>query len=233
MVKTLDIISICVLTFVTIVPAYAYVEEKSPISEFDSPQIISVLSDTMPNVNFDGAWSSKTEWKQSSLNEFSSGLMIVRIAHYDEFLYLHVNNLFDITNNRGADRTIACLSPINGDDDFWCFVASRGLKTGHTLIGNSVSAFDGGLKLIPNPEHFIGIGGTSSVNDRYTKTPHAAYEFKIPLESIGNAQSYKFFIKTIDGERVYTFPENMMHSTNGILPLEYWGELTSRDKTMG
>ena len=233
MVKTLDIISIAILAFVVTIPVNGEFEENSSPLEFHSPQIISALSDTMPNVNFDGAWSFTTEWKQSSLNEFNSGLMIVRIAHYDEFLYLHVNNLFDITNNRGADRTIACLSPINGGDDFWCFVASRGLKTGHTLIGNSVSAFDGGLKLIPNPENFVGIGGTSSDKDRYLKIPHAAYEFKIPLESIGDAQSYKFFIKAIDGEQVYTFPENMMHSTNGILPLEYWGELSSLDKTMG
>ena len=242
MVKTLDLFYI-IFTSLLIVPAFAMSENDSDfISEdtssyFNSVKINSVLSDSMSKVDFDGQWTFKTEWKQSALYELgdTQNPMIVRIAHYDGFLYVHVNNLFDLTNNKSADRTVVCLSPEDSvmNNDYWCFVASRGINTGHTMQGNSQSSIDGNLKLISNPEGFVGIGGTSSLTDRYMLTPHAAYELKIPLDFIGNSQNYKFFIKTIDNQSVYTFPENLMESSHGIPSIEYWGTLSSKDKTIG
>ena len=239
MVKTLDLFYLLMLSIVfsgVLIPVFASENFQKNI-EFESPQIFSTLSNTMSNVSFDGKWSFGQEWKESTLNQFGNDAfpMILRIAHFDDFLYVHVNNLFDLTNNKSADRTIVCLSPIhsNPENDYFCFVASRGINSGHTLEGNAQSYFDGNLKLISNPPNFIGIGGTSSVGDRYLITPHAAYEFKIPLDFVGKSNDYRFLVKTVDGDNVYTFPENLMNSPNGIPSMDYWGILSSKDKTMG
>ena len=239
MVKTLDLFYLLMFLFVfsgILIPVFAF-ENVPNYVEFESPQIFSVLSDTMPYVNFDGEWSFGQEWKQSTLNQFGNDdfPMILRIGHFDDFLYVHVNNLFDLTNNKSADRTTVCLSPIqsNPENDYWCFVASRGINSGHTLEGNAQSYFDGNLKLISNPPDFIGVGGTSSVGDRYMITPHAAYEFKIPLDYVGKSYDYRILVKTVDGDNVYTFPENLMNSPNGLPSMDYWGILSSKDKTMG
>ena len=239
MVKTLDLFYLLMFSIVfsgILMPVHASENFQNNI-EFESPQIFSTLSNTMSNVSFDGKWSFGQEWKESTLNQFGNDAfpMILRIAHFDDFLYVHVNNLFDLTNDKSSDRAIICLSPIhsNPENDYFCFVASRGINSGHTLEGKAQSYFDGNLKLISNPPGFIGIGGTSSIGDRYMVTPHAAYEFKIPLDFVGNSNDYRFMIKTVDRDTVYTFPENLMKSSNGIPSMDYWGILSSKDKTMG
>ena len=60
-----------------------------------------------------------------------------------------------------------------------------------------------------NHPDFIAVGGTSAETDRYLTTPHAVYEFQIPIEQIGFEDEYG---------RSYTTQE----STNSIaLSLPY------------
>lgn len=211
------------------------VESESSI-DTNSEALYTSLSSSMANVIFDGQWSNKMEWKESTLQELFDPEypMILRIAHYDGYLYIHMNNLFDLTNHRSADRSIACLSSIVNDEHQtpMCFVASRGITTGHVLIGNSISALNGGYKIINISEHFEAVGNTSSETDRYMLTPHAVYEFKIPLSLFEESQNYKIFLRTIDNQNVYSYPEYDSELKYAIPPVSMWADLSSKDKSL-
>ncbi len=69
--------------------------------------------------------------------------------------------------------------------------------------GNSIPAINGRFTKIPNDENFVAIGTASDKFDRYSTTPHASYEFKIPLDVIGRSNNYGFYISAYD-----TDPQN-------------------------
>ena len=67
--------------------------------------------DTIDGVIFDGAWSFGHEWKASTLDEFrfNDDDLVLRTAHQDDYMYVLIDVLGDMTNDRMADRAIVCL----------------------------------------------------------------------------------------------------------------------------
>ena len=89
------------------------------------------------------------------------------------------------------------------------------------------------LGMVKNHPGFIGVGGTSGINDRYIKTPHAAYEFRIPIEQIGFQDSYGFYMQVIDGETIKTYPQEFSGKYSWEIPnLTKWVSIISIDNSI-
>ena len=70
------------------------------------------ISNTLNDVIFDGEWSFKQEWKASSLDSFrfNGNDLILRTAHQDDYMYVLIDVLGDITNDHMADRAVVSVS---------------------------------------------------------------------------------------------------------------------------
>ena len=206
---------------------------------FADEPIKTTISNTFDDVIFDGKWSFAQEWKASALDQFrfNGNDVILRTAHQDNNLYILINVLGDVSYDHIADRAIVCLDGQNtakmADESDWCYVAKRGSKNGTTLNGGSPVYRTSHFSIEKNHPDFIAVGGTSGETDRYLKTPHAAYEFKIPIEQIGFEDEYGFFIQIFDGNNVMTYPnEYSGKSPQNIQSPQKWGVLISPDHSI-
>jgi hypothetical protein len=202
-------------------------------------QILITESDSIDLVEFDGKWSFVKEWKQSSRTEIKTdnGIIYIRTSHYGNFLYVLLDVIPDQTPTKGNDKAIICIenrSDENKIEKDYCFSAIVNVSTGKTFESGAVSAYNSNYKLIKNPEGFIGIGGISDENDRYSKTPHATYEYRIPIDFFGRSNVYGFYVYILDqnSNNVYTWPENILEGDQKIPPSEKWGTIISPDKTL-
>ena len=212
-----------------------------PISIFAEEPIFITKSSTMNKIIFDGKWSFETEWKQSSLKEINTenGIIYLRISHQDEFVFVFLDVLPDKQMDRIADKSIICFDTKNNkseypDTDDYCFVAAMGKQTGMTLQSGSKIPTNNYFKNIKNHQDMIAIGGMSDKHDRYTKTPHASYEFKIPTELIGRSDNYGFYTSVFDynSEKVFSWPSIDSKKSHIIPSPSKWGDVISPDKTL-
>lgn len=194
----------------------------------------------MKDLVYDGKWSDRYEWKHSSQSELETLRVQLRTAHQEEFIYVMIDVLEDTTFDKKLDQSIICFDTENNkskiaDVDDYCFTAILDSSDGYTLQGGSPIATEDYFRKISNPDGFIAVGNISDENDRYTKIPHVSYEFRIPLELIGRADNYGFFVYVFDANThtVSTYPEliNMEDSKNIPSPSQ-WGDLISPDKSL-
>ena len=89
------------------------------------------------------------------------------------------------------------------------------------------------LKKIEHSE-FVGIGTISDDQNRYTKTPHSSYEFKIPTDLVGRSDNYGIFVSVYDYESnsVYSWPIGIQSDVEKIPSPSTWGNLVSPDKSL-
>ena len=222
----LGIVTFCIITLLS---NTAFADEPIKIT----------ISDTLDDVIFDGEWSFGHEWKASTLDEFrfNDDDLVLRTAHQDDYMYVLINVLGDVTNDHMADRAIVCLdgketSEMANESD-WCYVATRGSKNGHTLNGGSTSHQPSHFNILKSHPYINAIGGTSGDNDRYVKIPHAAYEFKIPIEQIGFEDEYGFFMQVFDGDDVMTYPNEHSGKYPQKIPSpKQWGLMISPDHSI-
>jgi hypothetical protein len=201
--------------------------------------VSSDSSSTNSGSLIDGGSTFGHEWKASTLDEFrfNDDDLVLRTAHQDDYMYVLIDVLGDVTNDHMADRAIVCLDGKEtskiADDSDWCYVATRGSKNGHTLNGGSPSSQTSHFNIQKNHPDFIAIGGTSGENDRYVKIPHAAYEFKIPIEQIGFEDEYGFFMQVFDGDDVMTYPNEHSGKYPQKIPSpKQWGLMISPDHSI-
>ena len=197
------------------------------------------ISDMMHEIIFDGAWSFMQEWKPTSWDQAQIGddKIMIRSAHQDGFLYILLDVLYDTTDNKIADRAIICLDSNKdsqkSDENDWCYSVSRGSKNAHTMNGGSGIYRTSGFHLTKNDPSLIAVGGTSGPEDKYLKNPHAAYEFRIPIEQIGYSDKYGIFIKIFDNHQQMTYPLGLSEAKNPVIPPpSEWGEMISPDRSM-
>ena len=229
---------ILAIILVSIPVVYAEIILKG--MDYEEGIIPITITNTMGKVEFDGQWSHYDEWKSTTLTElkYNDGKIILRSAHQDGFLYFLIDDLTDFTYNRIADRAMICLdsgdkSGKKPDKSVWCYVAARGSLNGHTLNGGVHTVWMNYLGLVKSHPEYIGVGGTSGVNDRYIITPHAAYEFRIPIEQIGFQDSYGFYMQVVNGDNVKTFPEEFSGEYLRKLPSpSEWTSIISIDKSI-
>ena len=194
-------------------------------------------SASMENITFDGKWTHSKEWKQSSLEYIIiDGKEInLRFAHYEQFIYVLIDAEDDITLNFEKDFSMICFDGKNNksiifDSDDFCFKSILGSNSGETLQGNSS---DNNFSKINNHKDLIMISSQSGEHNRYSDKPHGVYEFRIPIELINRSNNYGFFMMLYDEQgKTYSWPPDLVISTNTIPTTNMWGDIISPDNTL-
>ena len=193
------------------------------------------VSGSMDEVIFDGQWTFTKEWKQSSLDKIKteSGIIYLRSAHQGNFIYILLDVLPDITIDNNEDWAVVCFDTKNDknikpDENDFCFMIKLGSNKVVTLQGKETE----GLVAVKNHADLIGVGGVSS--DRYSKVPHAAYEFKIPIELLERTNQYGFYVGVFDFTKsaTYTWPPEIDLENSDIPTPDKWGLIYSPDKSL-
>ena len=201
------------------------------------------ISPGMDKIIFDGKWTYFTEWKASSLDtlHYDDGMIIIlRTAHQNNFIYVFVDVVSDTHLDKNADRAMVCLDASNdknkiSDTDDYCFLAILEGKSAFVYQGGSLVELNSDFKKIPTPGGFIGTGGVSDKNDRYSLIPHASYEFRIPTDLVGRSNNYGFYLSVYDAHtnKVYSWPQNLIVDKNIQIPNpSNWGEMVSPDSSL-
>jgi len=205
--------------------------------------ILITYSDTMDNVVFDGKWTDKQEWKQSSWDKLSSpngDTLHIRSAHQGDFIYILLDVVGEESIDHISDRAMVCIDGLNdktsiaGADDY-CFLATLDGKQGFVYQGGSFLAQNGYFKKIQNSDEFIGVGGKSDLNDKYSQIPHTSYEFKIPLNLFGRSDVYGFYVLVYDAssDQYISWPSGIYPADSLDIPSpNTWGILVSPDKSI-
>lgn len=213
-----------IFTYTTIPLSYA---QSIPIT----------ISGAMDDVIFDGKWTFWREWKESSLTniETESGFIYIRTAHWKNFIYVMIDAVADTTINNNKDESIICFDTkdeINESTDNinYCF----SIKLGSQSVTQRRSILEQ-FEIVENHADLIAIGNSSDENDRYSKTPHVSYEFRIPLELLHRSDKYGFYVEIFDfaKSKTYIWPSGMnLDSKSNIPPTEEWGLIYSPDKSL-
>jgi len=195
------------------------------------------ISGSMDRVKFDGQWTFAEEWKQSSVDEIKtdSDIIYLRSAHQGNFIYILLDVVPDNTIDNNEDWGIICFDAkneknIKPDENDFCFMIKLGSNKAVTLQGND----SGELVVVKNHGDLIGVGGISGENDRYSKTPHAAYEFRIPIELLERTNQYGFYVGVFDFTKsvTYTWPPEIDLENSEIPSPDKWGLIYSPDKSI-
>ncbi len=207
-----------------------------------SEPILITISPDMEKIIFDGKWTFLTEWKPSSLTTINSEnkQIILRTAHYENFIYIFVDAINDYTLDRGSDKATICFDGENNksqipDENDFCFSSTLGHNEGVIFQGGSVNALTGHFQKIPNTSNFIAISSPSDENDRYSKIPHPSFEFKIPIELIQRSDNYGIFLSVYDAssKSFETFPTETKRDNLLKIPSpSHWGDILSPDKSL-
>ena len=223
------ILGIITLCMASLLAGVAYADEP----------IKTTYSDSLQNIQFDGVWTYGGEWKPTSFDKFwyDKEAIVLRTGHHDKFFYVFIDYLTDFTYDHIADRAIVCFDGHDtssaADKSDWCYAVSRGSGNGHTLQGGSPIYQTSHFNLVKNHPDFVAHGGTSGENDRYVAIPHAAYEFRIPIEQIGFQDEYGFFVQVYDGNDVKTYPKEFSGKFPQKIPSPVkWGKIVSPDHSI-
>jgi len=214
----------------------------TPITNvFAEDPIMISKSNKMEQVIFDGIWTHGTEWKASSLNSRvvdGQEIFHMRTAHQGSFVYVFLDVILDTHLDKETDKAVICFDTENDKTEFansddYCFIATLGKKTGSTLQGGS-SLDTNDFQNIQNPDGFIGMGGISDENDRYSIIPHASYEFRIPTDLIGRSDNYGYYVGVYDDftKTTYSWPSEIVLDEFKIPSPKLWGEIISPDKSL-
>ena len=207
-----------------------------------SEPILITKSVNMNDVEFDGKWTTKLEWKKSSWNEFSfdDKKIHLRSAHQGDFIYFLIDPVDDLTLDNGADKATICIDSKNNkslipDSDDFCFSIALGNSQGIVFQGGADLKSKNYMKRILNVDNFIAVSKISDANDRYSSIPHPTFEFKIPLELIGRSDNYGFYFSVYDASenQFSSYPIEAEREKMFTLPSpKLWGNLVSPDKSL-
>jgi len=210
---------------------------------YGDESILISISSNLDQVVFDGKWTDSNEWKQSSYNRlyFDDGTEIhLRTAHQNNFIYVQIDFATDMVIDKGEDSAVICFDTMNDKTllpqlDDYCFSTTVNGNSSFTYQGNSIPAINGHFIKIPNDKNFIAIGSVSDKHDRYNKTPHTSYEFKIPLDVLGRSNNYGFYVSIFEAhsQTHYSWPFKIeKQSLTSISSPSEWGNLISPDKSL-
>ena len=212
---------------------------------FSEPEpILITMSPSMESVIFDGKWTNLSEWKQSSHNryDFDNGKVTIhlRTAHFGDYIYVFVDSVNDLTLDENMDRATICLDGENNksqiyDSNDFCFSVLLGNNEGITFQGKSIDEFTTVLQKIPNHIDYVSMSSVSDENDRYSKTLHPSYEFKIPIRLLERSDNYGFYFSVYDAslDKYYSWPKNSVIQNIDDIPFSSeWGDIISPDKSL-
>jgi len=213
------------------------IQESS--AQDDSQSIPITIDNELNEKIFDGRWTHVTEWKNSSLEYMrgESTQVTLRISHLEDFIYVLVDAVHDTTPGEQKDHAMVCFdSKVDNrtkpDTNNFCFISKLGSEKGVTLHWSEESQ---SFEMTESHSELIVVGGISDENDRYSKVPHASYEFKIPLELFGRYDRYGFFASSYDHSKIEisTWTVGVQVSTEAEIPDRLsWGFIHSPDKSL-
>ena len=227
--------------FIIIISLFFFLSSINPTNATQS--ILITYSGAMDKVVFDGKWTDGLEWKQSSWDKLSSpngDTLHIRSAHQGDFIYILLDVVGEESIDHISDRAMVCIDGLNdktsiaGADDY-CFLATLDGKLGFVYQGGSSLALNGHFKKIQNSDGFVGVGGKSDLNDKYSQIPHTSYEFKIPLNLFGRSDVYGFYVLVYDASnnQYYSWPSGIYPADSLDIPSpNTWGILVSPDKSI-
>lgn len=90
------------------------------------------------------------------------------------------------------------------------------------------------MRQIQNHENFVGASTMSDNNDRYSKSPHPSYEFKIPIELFERSDNYGFHFLVFDASsnKKFSWPENSTLENDDFPKPSTWSDIISPDKSL-
>ena len=207
-----------------------------------SEPILITKSVNMNDVEFDGKWTTKQEWKKSSWNlfTFDDKIIHLRSAHQGDFIYFLIDPVDDLTLDNGADKATICIDSKNNksftpDSDDFCFSIALGNNQGIVFQGGTDLKNKNYMKRILNVDNFTAVSKISDANDRYSSIPHPSFEFKIPLELIGRSDNYGFYFSVYDANenQFSSYPVEAEREKLSSFPSpKLWGNLISPDKSL-
>ena len=206
----------------------------------ETEPILITQSQSMEKIIFDGKWTNISEWKQSSHDQFSfnngNSVIHLRTAHFGEYIYIFIDPIHDLTLDSEQDSATVCFDSKNNkntihDEDDFCFIIE--LENSFGKIFQGTTKLENSLVQIDNIDEYIAVSSTSDENDRYSKTPHPSYEFKIPLSLLGRSDNYGFYFSVHDASenKFYSWPTNVTENSMITSPSE-WGNMISPDKSL-
>jgi len=225
--KNVSIIGITCCIFVAVfVAPLAYAQSTIPITR----------SGAMDKVVFDGKWTFYEEWKQSSHNGIAEpGIVVIRTAHQDNYIYVMLDALADKTIDNTKDNAMVCFDTksdqsVKPDSNDYCFRIQLGSNKAFTLQGSDSGEF----KSVGNHKDLIAVGGTSDENDRYSRVPHPTYEFRIPIELLERTNTYGIYLQVYDHSNAttYSWPSEIISENSEIPSPAKWGIIYSPDKSL-
>lgn len=214
-------------------PAYA-----QDIEEGVNEIFISRTSAPFPVI--DGKWTIDGEWGRSTERLFvyeDESSIAIRVAHERENIYVLLDMASDTTIDSGMDKATICVdTEVNGGDkpdaDDYCFIA---------VLDGSFTTYNGGgstsnaLSAIDNPIGAEMKAGVSDVFDRYSRTPHLAYELKVPIDSLKRTDVFGFYTAVFDSSTKTTYRWPIAVSQGDDIEIKEpneWGKLISPDKSI-
>jgi len=214
-----------------------------PHLAFAQPQIFTTLRGGTDAIIWDGKWSFLQEWKPTSediLNFNDGNELSVKTGHDRENLYVFLDFVTENQFKKYSDYGLVCVTSSKTTEsspqkDDYCFFVALGHHNPLTFQGGGYLGLTNYFMKIENDPGLIAVGGISDEHDRYSSTPHASYEFKIPIQVIGRSDVYGFYAAMYDAQtgKTYSWPQNISNqSFPEILPPSKWGELISPDKSL-
>ncbi len=190
----------------------------------------------MDKVVFDGKWTFYEEWKSSSHDAIAEpGLIVIRTAHQDNYIYVMLDALADTTIDNTKDYAMVCFDAKSDqsakpDSNDYCFKIRLGSNKAFTLQGSDSGEF----RPVGNHKDLIAVGGTSDENDRYTPVPHPTYEFRIPIELLERTKTYGIYLQVFDhsNSTTYVWPSGIISENSEIPSPAKWGIIYSPDKSL-
>lgn len=228
---------VILFSIITIVPVNA-----SETTRYDTIPITIAVN--LDKIIFDGKWSFGEEWKQSSLDQLvypaDEMRILLRTAHQEGFLYVHVDVLNDNTIGKGSDNVLICVDGKNNkniipDSDDYCFLISLNRYYSFTFQGGGLFGYNGNFQKIDNHENVIIVSSVSDKNNRYNKILHPSYEFKIPLDIFERNNEYGFYVSVFDSANYnfYSWPYDVERKHLLYIPSpSMWGTIYSPDNSM-
>lgn len=207
------------------------------------PQIFTTLRGGIDSIVWDGKWTFLQEWKPTSedILQFNDGNELsVKTGHDRENLYVFLDFITENHFKKFSDYGIICMvqnktSELSPQNDDFCFLVALGSHNPLTFHGGGSLALTNYFIKIQNDQRLIAVGGISDEHDRYSSTPHASYEFRIPISVVGRSDAYGFYAATYDAQtgKSYSWPKNISSESFPAIPSpSNWGELISPDKTL-
>jgi hypothetical protein len=203
----------------------------------DDDTVLIPYTDKPPTI--DGIWTNPEEWINAS-ETLKKGIesnqeLFIRTIHDNGFLYFLLDYKSDETE-LNLDFGTVCLAATNDNnsiEDYYCY---RLVALGHDGLfkGNSSPPV---FNQVEKPMEFVASVGFSGENNPYSQNSHRIYEFKIPIEYIGSASRYAFYVQTSDPSsgKMLVWPDKAVDADRYVPDIHdprVWGVLESTHGTI-